>query len=62
VIGEVVGVSRDLISGSIKKWKLRGLKALKPVCSRRLEGTSWKRADCENVFAELKNQWGFNGF
>ena len=21
-----------------------------------------KRADCENVFDELKNQWGFNGF
>ena len=21
-----------------------------------------KRADCENVFDQLKNQWGFNGF
>ncbi|MEI6057309.1 MAG: IS1380 family transposase [Lentisphaerota bacterium] len=33
------------------------------------EANSWqvvdlyrKRADCENVFDELKNQWGFNGF
>lgn len=33
------------------------------------EAESWqivdlyrKRADCENVFDELKNQWGFNGF
>lgn len=33
------------------------------------EANSWqivdlyrKRADCENIFDELKNQWGFNGF
>ena len=38
-IGEVVGVGRNVICEWIKKWKLGGLKALKPACSGRPVGT-----------------------
>ena len=38
-IGEVVGVGRNVICEWVKKWKLGGLKALKPACSGRPVGT-----------------------